>query len=107
MMKQDWKKGWKIIMSYSRRSCTNDGHEVTYETNEITKRPNGCGPLAVFEIKKMARTFLKKFRWNTHDRKIVKCLYKKSEDNHLWCKGYFRYGVPNGTRFADEVKCLE
>lgn len=119
-MKQEWVKGWKVIRincGESRVSCTSDGHEVLYEKDKITGRPENCGPLAVFKTREVAREFKRRFwyHWRGCRIKIVKCLYKKSEDTYLWYDGSYcdhnhrptRRELPKGTDFADEVKCLE
>lgn len=116
-MKNEWKKGWKVIQTKknkirTRISCTNIAFPVKYLKNKITRRPERCGPLAVFKTRKLAREFSKKGFWT--NRKIVKCLYVSSEDTQLWRPSwhapskYLRScDLPEGTILADKVKCLE
>ena len=120
MMKQEWKKGWKVITPH-RESCTWRDRLIQskcyYSINEITKRPKRCGPLAVFRTRQNARDFKKTLEKNiisfrNHNFKIVRCVYKGSKDNCLWewfwhNKNYPLHFLPEGTAFADEIKCLE
>lgn len=111
-MKQEWLKGWKVIMRKTRESCTYDHRIVTYKKYGITGRPKHCGPLAVFKTRQAARKFLQttwghsKHSYNL--RRIVKCLYKKAKATYLWTN-YLSYDcyVPDGTDFAEKVNCLE
>ena len=87
--KKKWLKGWKVIMRDSRMSCVAHNFSsvlaskraaVLYKRNKITKNSKNCGPLAVFKTREEARKFIKRcFRELDNTRKIVKCLYKKSE----------------------------
>ena len=118
-MKQEWKKGWKVIRKKDRMSCTADRRKnpVTYLKNEDAKRPEDEGPLAVFKTRDAARYFK---RMNTaalfccgKDWKIVKCTYIKSTALGLWewvygsCYERSKHMLPNHTDFADSVTCLE
>ena len=105
-MKKEWKKGWKVIRKYSRKSCSNISSRVVYHKNKITKRPEKCGPLAVFKTREKARVFIKNPSIQVRC-KIVKCLYTKSIDRCLWNAHSKICHLPTGNVLADEVKCLE
>lgn len=113
---QKWLKGWKVIRSDGRRSCTGTLHkQVIYNKNNIVGRPEGCGPLAVFRTRNSARSFIKEnFRHSNIKRDIVECLYIRSKHRTLWidlmrCGMQYHktHNFPEGTAFADVIKCLE
>lgn len=122
----EWKKGWKIIEVETRLSCTSTRRTkpLVYDVNTVTKRVDGFGPLAVFRRKLWASLFRRRATkflgvWEPQlQLKIVKCLYKPSEDDRLWeiyifepadlaSTHYMKHTPPWGTKYADEVKCLE
>lgn len=114
---QKWIKGWKVITPH-RASCSWRTLSVMpkcyYHKNEITKRPEKCGPLTVFRTRQSARNFKKRLETNIlslrrHNFKIVKCLYQRSKDTHLWSDGWYQnsHDLPTGTDFADSIICLE
>ena len=107
-MKQEWKKGWKVISigdHNKRTSYVEDDFAVSYRKNKIARPLPKCGPLAVFKYKSNAKDFACDLAEHT---RIVPCLYLKSNDDHLWTpNGHISTFFPTGTIFADAVKCLE
>ena len=108
-------KGFKICrIDHKGRlvSCFNDGRDIIYKKNKWTKRPEDCGPLAVFDTLDHALKFLEFVHHIfSPDRVIFECKYKPSKDNLLWFTSWFTNSkiikitkVPEGTIFADEVK---
>ena len=115
--KQEWLKGWKVIKE-NRTSAVRDLKKLCiYPVGVITKRPFGCGPLAVFTNKEDAEDFRACMSTAYQPRKVVKCVYKQSKDkdlwqrhslNEFWSKNTLPYQcLPTGTDVADKVKCLE
>jgi hypothetical protein len=115
MAKTKWEKGWKVIKRKTRTSAVvpeGNAYVVNYFENKIVRKPNKCGPLAVFKTRRHARDFVKLGNWQ--ERKVVRCLYRPSKYNMLWTPNTqsgrlksFGMDLPRGTAFADEVKCLE
>lgn len=119
--KKEWKKGWKVI-NKDRLSCTAPyrKHPVKYLKNKETSRPTAekgraYGPLAVFKTREDARMFKKRVLNITSENKqwkIVKCKYVESKIPFLFEYFYHwnrrsSWDLPEGTAFADKVKCLE
>lgn len=103
------KKGYKVVynnISIGKLTSAVVGGTgmCIYELNEITKRLEFCGPLAVFKNLKSA----KKFRLFAN-HKIFKCDYKPSIELSLYILHTNRVEkiskeyLPFGTDFADEV----
>lgn len=114
MKKQEWLKGWKVIMKDNRMSCTNlhsGCHGVIYKKDTVTGRPKDCGPLAVFRTRKAARRFIMlrvSFSFLPNKKKkVVKCLYKRSKHRRMWNGTRISDALPLGTVLAEKVKCLE
>jgi hypothetical protein len=101
------KEGYKVTQHNNRSAWSMKS--LKYKINKKTKRPIGCGPLAVFDDLQSAKKFA-----SIPDR-IYRCIYKKSNDNILWYKKETQigpldkkktWGFPLGTRFADWVILL-
>jgi len=82
-----------------------------YAKNTWTKRPENCGPLAVFNNIKTAVNFLindsrdGKIKIKYH---IYKCYIHESKDTYLWDRDIqWHTRLPPGTVLADKVKLLE
>ena len=121
--KQKWLKGWKVITKIKRMSCFYRQYDrkkshVTYPKDTVVGRPRGCGPLAVFLTKKLARSFLSDLNIShakssggyEYEHIIVSCLYLPSKHNRLWssrCSSLYKGYAPKGSEFAEKVKCLE
>ena len=91
-------------------SCFNDGKVVGYKRNKWTRRPERCGPLAVFATLREAIDFM----GTTLDRgkTYLRCEYKESKEKMLYRKiGSMTveecHYAPENTIFADKVKILE
>lgn len=102
----EWKCGWKVVSKY-KYSLFSDC-PVKYSFDHPTFRPEGCGPLAVFDTHKKANIFVTE-NCVEYYGKIIPCVYKESEDTDLWddlgsAEGYFT--TPIGTCFADTVILL-
>lgn len=107
------KKAIKVCRMENEKlvSAFNDGYVVAYERGKWTKRPKGCGPLAVFDTMESAEDFVIG-ECMSHDRKFLCCKYKPSKEEFLY--KIYRDGsvqqsfhTPTGTMFADKVKILE
>lgn len=107
-MATEWKKGWKVISigEHNKKiSYIETDFAVSYRKNKIARPLPKCGPLAVFNYKKDAKSFA---GYLGKDTKIVPCLYLKSNNTRLWTPNEERHDFfPFGTIFADAVKCLE
>lgn len=123
-MDRKWRKGYKVVQwkSKSDRYVSFRGFDVyfctIYKIGHITRRPQGCGPLAVFSAIKEARKFLCDHWWlhPQADMRIVRCRYIASQDDAYWIKPTSStldnkpdkfYPSISGKRFADEVELIE
>ena len=115
-MEEGWIKGYKCtnrlfddIVSFSNR-----GRQCVYGIDEVTQRPEGQGPLAVFATLEDAIEFA-----GATEERIYECESLPSLDNRLWLNClypvagnfeevyYYNIDVitlPKGTMFADKVK---
>lgn len=82
-----------------------DGKVVGYEIGKWTKRPEKCGPLAIFDTLKSAVYFMDSIYT---DKIYFQCKYKKSKETVLYNdRGYHtRTKLPQGTILADKVKLI-
>ena len=92
-------------------SCFLDGKTTDYKVGKWTKRPKGCGPLAVFDTYEQAKEFLGYYD-DFLQREIYSCKYRRSTDTCFWYTGKHSFtstsdGIPDGTVFANRVKLLE
>ena len=103
-------KGWKVLSSNRTGFVV---HKLIYPINIWVNRPGGWGPLAVFDIKEHALTFIQESISLERKYLLVPCVYEESEDTTLWewlengNKLISHIMKPLGTRFADKVKCLQ
>lgn len=88
-------------------SCSGDGHVVSYQIGGWTERPEGCGPLAIFEDLDACIGFLYKCGWS-YIRGIFHCEAELSNDHTLWTPVHeMDVPIPSGTLFAERVKITE
>ena len=107
------KKGYKVILKYSRESCaaglTDLDAILKYPRGvEVTPR-RGFGPLAVFAFKRDAECFVRDntILWKRSPCKIAKCDYLSSRRRILRAKAHAKRILPTGTKLAESVTCLE
>ena len=107
-------EGFKVVrvIESTLFSATILGRVTAYSRDGKTCRPEGCGPLTVFDNEGDARAFLSRYVVNS--AALYKCKYGKSRDNDLWqTHGTERVytfpspSFPDGTDFADWVELLE
>lgn len=120
-----WEPGFKLLQDTRMSWATFIPNSLKYPRGEIVVRPEGFGPMAVFFSKKdllrftLCRTF--SGLWAIHEM-AVPCLFIQSSDVRLWQPDYNEWGgprvdpeddvyhisnLPEGTRLADAVLCLE
>ena len=106
------KKGIKVcrVELDGFKSAFNDGRVVDYKIGKWAKRPEKCGPLAVFDTVENAKGFIDS---GFDSKKFFRCKYKPSKETRLY-KTYKGGGVsekewalPYGTIFADKVKIIK
>jgi len=109
------KKGIKICrVGYDNEltSCFIDGMVTKYKKRRWTKRPENCGPLAIFNTIESAIYFIRHHGGLHNDRNLYLCKYKESKEKLLY-KQYATGKIstwkltPEGTIFADEVKIIK
>jgi hypothetical protein len=102
-----YKLGWKVLDRGTRHSAWIHADGLTlYVRGKAVRRREGFGPYAVFSSKQRAASFARDIEGT-----VVQCAYRESQDKTLWtptrrCSPQ-QYPFPLGTRFADEVLCLE
>jgi len=109
-------KGYKVVRTFKTGkiiSAYSDGHIVEYKIGEWVKRPDGCGPLAVFNTLENAKDFVFKGTFGP-TRKIFLCEYESSILNYLWCRYTLqdkkmrreKHLLPIGTQLAERVMLI-
>jgi len=82
------------------------GHSKNYNIGGWTRRPNNCGPLALFDRLQDAEAFLD--RESGEPRlTIFLCEYVESDEHQLYTEYGRAHIVPYGTVFADEIKLIK
>lgn len=112
---EGYKEGWKVVQidSHGRMvSCFAPGHAVKdYIYDLPSLRTIGNGPLAVFDSRDAAMSFIINHTGDGCGLKLARCLYKPSKlkTREYWYRDeysknrYRRTIVPKGSDFADEV----
>lgn len=117
---QKYYKAVSVSPTGTFHSVQSLGQVVEYKLNKISKRPDFCGPLAVFDDANKARNFVEPSRGH----KIFCCSILQSKDSALWCfdkyvidRHTFKFSrdrrtlptcyLPAGTVLADEVTLLK
>lgn len=97
--------GYKVVNFHGgvKTSAYSDGEVVTYHLDKWTKRPDMCGPLALFVTLNYARAFARGYHG------IFKCEYKRSNEGVLYTPNCHRWAknCPRGTVFANKVKLIK
>jgi hypothetical protein len=108
------RQGWKVLED-GRRSCWAKLSEggIVYPLRRWVKPRKGCGPLAVFADREMARIWAGSASWSS-SLTVHRCEYKPSRFRHLWrmlrgrtLDSGLGKTVPLGTRFANAARTLE
>lgn len=111
-MTKVWQKGYKVVREFegALRSCSDMGMPITYKLRRITKRPDRCGPLALFRHEWAARYFgtTMSFGASKDQFIVVECQYAPSVDRKLWndLGMVLDWPLPLNTVLADKVKLL-
>jgi len=80
---------------------------VRYALGVTTRRPKGCGPLAVFDTLDHAVAFLVENTYGFPYRAIFECHIRKSQATELWTSdGHTQCLFPKGTILANTVTPL-
>jgi hypothetical protein len=110
--------GWKLVKVRDNKfvSAMCRGAAVEYSFSHSRSRPVIqtflCGPLAVFNTKRNAETFLKLEQQCNPNLEGIKfhifpCAYERAAEKHLWSGGSLKkYNLPKGTDFAERVLLL-
>lgn len=104
-------KGYKVVLKSfcdgRLLSATEFINEIEYKIGVATRRPPGCGPLAVFDSILHAINYA---LYGELIHLVYECEYVKSRDSFLWrANGQISRGfsLPVGTRFADSVTLIK
>lgn len=112
-------KGYKTVRSGllkgSFLSISYGGIKLEYRLGVITNRPEGQGPLAVFDTLESALDFAKSMGSDPADNSFLRiflCEFSPSKDDKLWFNHYGEpvyntRNLPQGTLFADSVSLIE